>query len=141
LNPPEISNPEIWPLIVFFILTLMLVMFILAVSFVLGQRHRGRATDEIYECGLVSTGSARVRFAAKFYLMAMFFVIFDLESVFILIWSVSVRELGWIGYVEVSIFIGILLAALFYLWRVGALEWGTFKHKKEAQKIRQRQLV
>ena len=141
MNPPESCNPEMWPLIFFFILTLMLVMFILAVSFVLGQRHRGRATDEIYECGLVSTGSARVRFAAKFYLMAMFFVIFDLESVFILVWSVSVRELGWIGYFEVSIFIGILLAALFYLWRVGALEWGTFKHKKEAQKIRQRQLV
>jgi NADH-quinone oxidoreductase subunit A len=54
---------------------------------------------------------------------------------------VSVRELGWIGYVEISIFIGILLAALFYLWRVGALEWGTFKQKKEAQKIRKRQLV
>jgi NADH-quinone oxidoreductase subunit A len=130
-----------WPLVVFFILTLMLVMFILAVSYVLGQRHRSRATNEIYECGIVSTGSARVRFAAKFYLMAMFFVIFDLESVFILVWSVSVRELGWIGYIEVLLFIGILLAALFYLWRVGALEWGTFKQKKEAQKIRERQLV
>ena len=130
-----------WPLVVFFILTLLLVTFILAVSSLLGQRHRGRASDEIYECGLISTGSARVRFAAKFYLMAMFFVIFDLESVFILVWSVGVRELGWIGYVEVAVFIGILLAALFYLWRVGALEWGTFKQKKEAQKIRERQLV
>jgi NADH-quinone oxidoreductase subunit A len=141
LNTPEISNFVMWPLVVFLILTLMLVMFILAVSYVLGQRHRSRATNEIYECGIVSTGSARVRFAAKFYLMAMFFVIFDLESVFILVWSVSVRELGWIGYVEVLVFIGILLVALFYLWRVGALEWGTFKHKKEAQKIRERQLV
>ena len=141
MNTPEISNFVMWPLVVFFILTLMLVMFILAVSYVLGQRHRSRATNEIYECGIVSTGSARVRFAAKFYLMAMFFVIFDLESVFILVWSVSVRELGWIGYIEVLLFIGILLAALFYLWRVGALEWGTFKQKKEAQKIRERQLV
>ena len=137
----EISNPAIWPLAVFFILAVLLVIFMLAVSFVLGQRHRGRATGDIYECGMISTGSARVRFAAKFYLMAMFFVIFDLESVFILVWSVSVRELGWIGYVEVSLFIGILLAALFYLWRVGALEWGTFKQKKEAQKIRERELV
>ena len=137
----QVSNPAVWPLAVFFILTVLLVVFILAFSFVLGQRHRSRATDEIFECGLVSTGSARVRFAAKFYLMAMFFVIFDLESVFILVWSVSVRELGWIGYVEVSLFIGIILAALFYLWRVGALEWGTFKQKKEAQKIRERQLV
>jgi NADH-quinone oxidoreductase subunit A len=111
-------------------------MSIIAVSSVLGQRHRGRATDEIFECGLISTGSARVRFAAKFYLMAMFFVIFDLESVFIFVWSVGARELGWIGYLEVSVFIGILLAALFYLWRVGALDWGTLKQKKDAQKIR-----
>jgi len=141
LNTSEISNPVMWPLAVFFILTLWLVTFILALSFILGQRHRSRASDEIYECGLVSTGTARVRFAAKFYLMAMFFVIFDLESVFILVWSVGVRELGWIGYIEISIFIGILLAALFYLWRAGALEWRTFRQKKEAQKIRERQLV
>ena len=141
MNPAEGSNPVVWPLAAFFILVLLLVISIVAISYVLGQRHRGRTTGEIFECGLVSTGSARVRFAAKFYLMAMFFVIFDLESVFILVWSVSVRELGWIGYVEISIFIGILLAALFYLWRVGALEWGTFKQKKEAQKIRNRQLV
>ena len=141
MNTPEIANPEIWPLAVFFILVLLLVLFILAVSSVLGQRHRGRATEEIYECGLISTGSARVRFAAKFYLMAMFFVIFDLESVFILIWSVGVRELGWIGYAEIAVFIGILLAALFYLWRVGALDWGTVRHKKDIQKMRERKLV
>ena len=141
MNTSEISNPVLWPLAVFFMVTLLLVMAILALSYVLGQRHRGKAMDEIYECGLVSTGSARVRFAAKFYLIAMFFVIFDLESVFILVWSVGVRELGWTGYVEVAVFIAILLVALFYLWRVGALEWGTSKHKKEAQRIRERQLV
>jgi len=141
VNTPDITDPILWPLVVFFILTLLLVIFILAVSFVLGQRHHSRTSEEVYECGLMSSGSTRVRFAAKFYLMAMFFVIFDLESVFILVWSVGVRELGWIGYVEVAIFIGVLVAALFYLWRVGALEWGTVKHKKEAQKIRERQLV
>jgi NADH-quinone oxidoreductase subunit A len=137
----QVSNPAVWPLAVFFILTVLLVVFILAFSFVLGQRHRSRATDEIFECGLVSTGSARVRFAAKFYLMAMFFVIFDLESVFIFVWSVGVRDLGWIGYLEVAIFISILLAALFYLWRVGALEWGTLKQKKDAQKMQRRRIV
>jgi len=141
LHLPEVSNPAFWPLAVFFILVVLLVTFILAVSFVLGQRHRGRMTGEIFECGLVSTGSARVRFAAKFYLMAMFFVIFDLESVFIFVWSVGVHELGWIGYLEISIFIGILLAALFYLWRVGALDWGTLKQKREAQKTRRRRIV
>jgi NADH-quinone oxidoreductase subunit A len=71
----------------------------------------------------------------------MFFVIFDLESVFIFVWSVGVRDLGWIGYLEVAIFISILLAALFYLWRVGALEWGTLKQKKDAQKMQRRRIV
>jgi NADH-quinone oxidoreductase subunit A len=137
----QVPDPAVWPLAVFFILTVLLVVFILVFSSVLGQRHRGTATEDIFECGVVSTGSARVRFAAKFYLMAMFFVIFDLESVFILVWSVGARELGWSGYLEVSLFIGILLAALFYLWRVGALDWGTLKHKKDAQKIRRRRLV
>jgi NADH-quinone oxidoreductase subunit A len=141
LNLSEVSSPAVWSLAAFFILVVLLVTFIVAVSFVLGQRHRGRTTDEIFECGLVSTGSARVRFAAKFYLMAMFFVIFDLESAFIFVWSIGVRELGWIGYLEVSIFIGIRLAALFYLWRVGALEWGTLKQKKDTQKIRRRGIV
>jgi NADH-quinone oxidoreductase subunit A len=111
-------------------LAVLLVIFMLAVSSVLGQRHRSRAANEPYECGIVSTGSAQVRFGVKFYLMAMFFVIFDLEAAFILAWAVVVRDLGWVGYCEVSIFIGILITALFYLWRVGALDWGTLKQQK-----------
>jgi NADH-quinone oxidoreductase subunit A len=65
-----------------------------------------------------------VRFSAKFYLVAMFFVIFDVEAVFISAWTVAVRETGWTGYAEALVFIAVLLAALVYLWRVGALDWG-----------------
>ena len=64
-----------------------------------------------------------MRFSAKFYLVAMFFVIFDLEAVFLFAWAVAVRETGWAGYVEVLLFITVLLATLAYLWRVGALDW------------------
>ena len=135
MDPPEVSNSAAWPLAVFFILAVLLVIFMLAVSFVLGQRHRSRATDEPYECGIVSTGSAQVRFGVKFYLMAMFFVIFDLEAVFILAWAAAVRELGWAGFLEVLVFIAILVAALFYLWRLGALDWGTLKHQKVQTKL------
>ena len=117
-----------WPLALFSILVFLLVALMLALSAVLGQKHRERATGEPYESGIVSTGSARMRFDAKFYLMAMFFVIFDLEAVFIFAWAVAVPELGWSGYGEIIIFIAILLVALIYLWRVGALEWGTEKH-------------
>jgi NADH-quinone oxidoreductase subunit A len=98
----------------------------LSLSYFLGERHRERQTDDPYESGIAATGTARVRFDVKFYLIAMFFVIFDLEAVFIFAWAVSVRETGWTGYAEMLIFIGILAAALVYVWRLGALEWGAF---------------
>ena len=73
----------------------------------------------------MSTGSARMRFPAHFYLIAMFFVIFDLEVVFLFAWAIAAPELGWLGYAEILVFVGVLLAAWVYLWRVGALDWGT----------------
>ena len=112
-----------WPLAVYIVLVGMLVMAMLSVSFVLGERHHNRATGSPYESGILSEGSARVRFSAKFYLIAMFFVIFDLEAVFLFAWAVAVRETGWAGYAEALLFIMVLLATLAYLWRVGALDW------------------
>jgi NADH-quinone oxidoreductase subunit A len=100
-------------------------------SWLLGERHRDPHTALPYESGIVSEGSARVRLNVKFYLVAMFFVIFDLEAVFIFAWAIAARELGWAGYAEVVIFIGILLAALAYLWRMGALDWGAMLHKRQ----------
>ncbi|MCX7047903.1 MAG: NADH-quinone oxidoreductase subunit A [Candidatus Sumerlaeota bacterium] len=97
----------------------------IAISFPLGQRHKERATGEPFESGIVSTGSARLRFSSKFYLVALFFVIFDLESVFIFAWAVAFRELGWSGYWAALIFIAVLVAVLVYVWRMGALDWGA----------------
>ena len=114
---------NLWPLAVYIILVGLLVMAMLSMSFVLGQRHHDRATGSPYESGILSEGSARVRFSAKFYLIAMFFVIFDLEAVFLFAWAVAVRETGWAGYAEALLFIMVLLATLGYLWRVGALDW------------------
>ena len=85
---------------------------------------------------IMSTGSARVRFDIKFYLIAMFFVIFDLEAVFIFAWAVSIRETGWPGYAEMMIFIGVLTAALIYIWKVGALEWGAFVKRSTEYGVR-----
>jgi NADH-quinone oxidoreductase subunit A len=95
----------------------------IAMSWVLGQRHTGMATREPFESGIVTVGYARLRFPAKFYLVAMFFVIFDLEAVFIFAWAIAYRDVGWSGYIEVVVFIAILAAALVYLWRLGALDW------------------
>jgi NADH-quinone oxidoreductase subunit A len=114
---------HLWPLAVYLVIVTLLVVAMLGLSFVLGQRHHNRATGSPYESGILSQGSARVRLSAKFYLVAMFFVIFDLEAVFIFAWAIAVRETGWTGYAEATSFIAVLLATLVYLWRVGALDW------------------
>ncbi len=114
----------LWPLAVYFCAVAILAAGMIGLSYVLGERHQDQATGEPYESGIVSTGSARQRLSAKFYLNAMFFVIFDLESVFIFAWAVAIRELGWVGYMEAVIFIGVLFIALVYLWRLGGLDWG-----------------
>lgn len=123
------TGAALWPLAVYLAAVVILVTVMITLSYVLGERHRERQTAEPYESGIVSTGTARVRFDIKFYLIAMFFVIFDLEAVFIFAWAVSIRETGWTGYAEMMLFIGVLAAALVYLWRLGALEWGSFVRK------------
>ena len=121
---------DLWPLCVYVALVVLLVTAMLALSYVLGQRHHDRSTDSPYESGILSEGSARVRFSAKFYLVAMFFVIFDLEAIFIFAWAVAVRETGWTGYAEMLVFVVVLLAALGYLWRTGALGWESGRFKR-----------
>ena len=116
----------LWPLAVYFAGVIFLVgLGMVGLSFLLGQRHKDRATGEPYESGIVPQGTARIRLSAKFYHVAMFFVVFDLEAVFIFAWAVAIRDLGWLGYIEVLVFIGVLFAGLVYLWRMGALDWGS----------------
>jgi NADH-quinone oxidoreductase subunit A len=124
---PSIDNQPLWPLAVYFAAIVVIVAAMIGLSYVLGQRHRERATDEPYESGVAATGTARVRFDIKFYLVAVFFLIFDLEAAFLYAWAVAVRETGWAGYAEVLVFTGVLAAALAYLWRLGALDWGKSK--------------
>ncbi|HZR46453.1 MAG TPA: NADH-quinone oxidoreductase subunit A [Candidatus Manganitrophaceae bacterium] len=114
-----------WPFGIYLLTTLLLVSGMLLLSYLLGERHRGVATDIPYESGILPTGTAETGLSVKFYLVAMFFVVFDLEAVFIFAWAVAARELGWLGYGEASLFIGVLLAALIYLARLGALDWAS----------------
>lgn len=111
-----------WPLVVYFLVVLALAALILALSHVLGERHREPATDAPYEGGIVPAGPAQARFSAPFYLVAAFFVVFDLEAVFLYAWAVAGRALGWAAYVEVVIFVAVLAAGLAYLWRTGGLD-------------------
>ena len=125
-----VSSAPLWPLLVYFIAVLLLVGVMLGLSSVLGERHKSWDQAEPYESGMVPTGSARVPQDVLFYLNAMFFVVFDLETMFIITWAIAFRQAGWMGYVEIVIFVLVLLAALVYLWRIGALDWRTRRERQ-----------
>ncbi len=129
MNAPADTTP-LWPMLAYFGAALVVVGAMLGISYVLGQRHQERATGMPYEGGMLPTGSARLRLAAPFYLVAMFFLLFDLEAVYLFAWAVSARESGWWGFWEALIFTCVLLVALVYLWRLGALSWASLKHEE-----------
>jgi len=122
----------VWPLVLYCVAVIVLVGGMTAVSFVLGQRHTSKATVQPFESGIVTVGYARFRLPVKFYLVAMFFVIFDLETVLIFAWAVAFRDVGWIGYIDMLVFVGVLVVALVYLWRLGALDWGPQRERSLA---------
>lgn len=115
---------HIWFLVAYFVAVLALVAGMIGGSFFLGQRHMARSTKQPFESGMLPLGDAKLRFPIQFYLVAMLFVIFDVESVFIYAWAIALRPAGWDGYLVILGFIAVLLAALVYLWRIGALDWG-----------------
>jgi NADH-quinone oxidoreductase subunit A len=119
----ETSN-QLWPLMLYAAVVLVLLAAILTLSYLLGQHHKDRATNLPYEGGIEQTGSARLRFSAQFYLVAMLFVIFDVEAVFLMLWALSFYELGWPGYIGASVFIVQLVVVLIYEWGIGALDIG-----------------
>jgi NADH-quinone oxidoreductase subunit A len=118
------QNNTIWPFIAFAIIVFALIGIMIGLSYVLGERHHEKTTDEPYESGIPPTGDARLRFSSSFYLIAMFFVIFDLDAAFIMLWAVSFRELGLPGYIGIVIFIAILMVLLVYELSIGALDFG-----------------
>ena len=112
----------------FSVLVLMGIALAMAVGFVflsqaLGPKTYNPVKYSVYECGVDPITPAAVRVSVKFYLVALLFILFDLESAFIYPWAVVFRELGLFGFIEMAVFIGILLAGLVYAWKKGALEW------------------
>ena len=133
----EYSGFIFYSVAVFTVVGLMLL-----VSYVLGQRTKGRATNEPFESGIVSVGSARLRLSVDYYMVAILFVIFDLETAFIVAWVIGFEEAGRPGFFAALVFVGILLVALVYEWSTGALDYGPqgkkilkALHKKRKHKI------
>jgi len=120
----QVQSITIWPFIAFAAIVIALIGIMIGLSYVLGERHMEKTTDEPFESGIPPTGDARLRFSSSFYLIAMFFVIFDLDAAFIMLWAVSFRELGLPGYIGILIFIGILMILLIYELSIGALDFG-----------------
>ena len=118
------ASTSLWPFVVYALAVLLLVGTMLGLSFVLGQRRANQATNLPFESGVLSVGSPQIHMSAEFYLVAIFFVIFDLETVFIFAWAIAFFELGWAGFISISLFIFILGVALVYELRSGALDWG-----------------
>lgn len=112
-----------WSAIAFILAAIGLVVFMLVVPRLLGGRSQGLQKEEVFEAGVVGSGNARIRLSAKFYLVAIFFVIFDLEALYLYAYAVSVRETGWIGFIAAATFIVDLLIGLVYALSLGALNW------------------
>jgi NADH-quinone oxidoreductase subunit A len=124
----------LWPAVVYAVLAVIIVIGILVVSYVLGPRHAEGKTGVQYESGVEPAGPLPRRLSVEFYQVAIFFVVFDLEAVFILAWAVQARRLSWTGYAEIVVFIAVLFAGLVYLWKVGGLDWGPAGHRRRLRR-------
>jgi len=98
---------------------------LVTLSWLLGQRTRSRQKDTPYECGIAPTGTARERFSVKFYLVGIVFILFDIEAVFLYPWVVVFRDLRLFAFFEMLLFVALILAGFFYIWKKGALDWSS----------------
>jgi NADH-quinone oxidoreductase subunit A len=95
----------------------------------LGKRSNNPVKDSPYESGVIPVGTARERFSVKFYLVAMLFILFDIEAVFLYPWAVVYRELGMFGFVEMLLFMVLVLSGFFYIWKKGVLDWSAVRRQ------------
>ncbi len=123
------------PLLMHFLVAAALASVIILLSWIIGQRKPNRAKLSPYECGMTPIGDARERFSVKFYMVAMLFILFDVEAVFLYPWAVILKDLkkvgqGLFGFVEMLVYIAIVLVGFFYIWKKGALDWGAPSTKR-----------
>ncbi len=117
-------EPGVFSLVVYGVLVLVLIGVILFLARWVGEQKKTIEKSRPYECGIIPTGMAGYRPSVPFYLVAVFFVIFDVEAAFIFSWAVAMMDLGWAGWLRISFFIVLLLLTLIYVWKKGGLDWG-----------------
>jgi NADH-quinone oxidoreductase subunit A len=123
------SYPEMYfPVLLQVAIAMAIAALMLGLSFALGKRVRNRVKDIPYESGIVPTGDARHRFSVKFYLVGMLFILFDIEAIFLYPWAVVYRELKMFAFLEMLVFIVLILCGFFYIWKKGVLDWSYSDH-------------
>jgi NADH-quinone oxidoreductase subunit A len=122
---PTSATEVYFPILLQALVAMLLATGLLSVSYLLGKKIKNRVKDMPYESGMVPTGDARQRFSVKFYLVAMLFILFDIEAIFLYPWAVVYRELGMPGFIDMFIFVVLILSGFFYIWKKGALDWSA----------------
>jgi len=112
-----------FPVLVQGIIAIGLATVLITLSYILGKKVRNVVKDTPYESGITPTGDARQRFSVKFYLVAMLFILFDIEAIFLYPWAVVYRDLKFFGFIEMLVFVVLILSGFFYIWKKGALDW------------------
>jgi NADH-quinone oxidoreductase subunit A len=112
-----------FPVLVQALIGVGLAIGLVAASSMLGKKLKNKVKDSPYECGMAPTGNAEERFSVKFYLVAMLFILFDIEAVFLYPWVVVYKDLGMIAFAEMAVFVALILSGFFYIWKKGVLDW------------------
>jgi NADH-quinone oxidoreductase subunit A len=126
-------------IVIMIVLGVGFAVVMIGLSVLLGPRNPTPEKLAPYECGMPAVGDARERQSVKFYLVAMIFLLFDIEVAFLYPWAMALRDLGWTGFVQVVLFFALLLAGYMYVWRKGALDWGN--EKSEAAEAARRKVA
>jgi NADH-quinone oxidoreductase subunit A len=117
---------ETWfPVLLQTVLAMVIAAALVTVSFVVGHKVKNRVKDMPYECGIEPTGDARHRFSVKFYLVAMLFILFDIEAIFLYPWAVVYKQLKMFAFLEMLVFVVLILAGFFFIWKKGVLDWAA----------------
>jgi len=115
---------EQWlPVLIQAALAAIIAAALVTLTFVIGRRVKNKVKDMAYECGIAPTGDARERFSVKFYMVAMLFIVFDIEAIFLYPWAVVYKQLKMFAFVEMLVFVLLIVAGFFYIWKKGVLDW------------------
>jgi len=121
--PSQSAPIDFLPIAMTFVVALGFVVTTMFVTHLLGPKHKSKIKEDVFECGIESQGNARIPFSIKYFLVAILFVLFDVEVIFMYPWAVNFKELGLLGFIEMLTFVGFLLVGFYYIIKKGALKW------------------